>query len=696
MQDYPAKKIRNIAIMGHGGTGKTQLAEAMLFQTKAIDRMGKSQDGNTVTDFSEEEIQKGSSINTAYAFVEYASHKVNIIDTPGDFDFLADQQLALAAADIVVLVDSAKDTVSVGSEKVFRLATGKKPLVLILNRMDEANADFFKAEEAFAEQFGNRVQPLFLPIMEKQKMVGLVDVLAEKAYKIDDKGKKTPCDIPADLQDRAAEVKNHVTEQIAEADEALLEKFFADEAFTQEEIEGGIKNALMAGTLIPALPCSALQCQGVEELLQFLVSYGPSPEESPLPVASNGDGEELTLACDEGAPLAAFVFKTVIDSFVGRVTYFRVFQGTMSDSTPIYNARSKKEERNNGIFLMRGKKQFPAKKLVAGDIGAAVKLSETLTNDTISSSSHPTVIKPVSLPVPSLKLCIRPVKKGEDDKIMQGLQRLKDEDPSFDIVNNQETRQLVISGQGAVQLEVLKTKLKNNYKVDSELSEIRVPYRETIRKKVKVQGKHKKQSGGHGQYGDVWVVFEPTKEDTDQLVFAEEVFGGAVPKNYFPAVQKGLEEAVEEGVLAGYPVVNLKATLVDGSYHEVDSNELSFKIAAKLAYKAGLPQADPIILEPIASVKVFIPDSYTGDIMGDISKRRGRIMGTMPAKKLEGFSVIEAEAPESEMTQYATDLKSMTQGRGWFVSEFARYEAAPPEVAQKVIQDSEQRKAAEE
>lgn len=683
MKIYPADKIRNLTLVGHSGGGKTSLIEAMLFDSKAIDRMGKVTDGNTVSDFDQEEIRRGISINTAYAAVEWKDCKINLIDTPGDFDFLGEQQLGMRVGDLNLLVAGAKDGVSVGAEKAMRLAAGRnQPVALVINRLDEANASFEKTLEAFKEVYGAPIVPLALPILEGEKFVGLVDILAKKGYKFGDKGQMSECPIPAELEAEVEDTLNTLNEQIAESDEALMDKFFEGEAFTEAELKEGLKKAIATRSLMPVFPTAAPLDRGVSFLLDKIVQCFPSADKA-LPVAVlNEAGEESELAFDANGPMAAFVFKTIVDPFVGRISLFRVVRGTFDPSQPCYNAVKEKDERIGGLFVLRGKKQIAVDKLNAGDIGAVAKLVDTQTNDTLCLKGKNLVVKPVKMPVPCLTLCISPKNRGEEDKIMQGMNKLRDEDLSFEIINDPETHQLLLSGQGDTQLDVLTAKLKGKFGVEAILSEPRVAYRETIRKKVKVQGKHKKQSGGHGQYGDVWIEFEPGEQEG--LEFCEAVFGGAVPKNYFPAVEKGLQEAVEHGVLAGYPVVNLKATLVDGSYHDVDSNEMSFKLAARLAYKAGLTQASPVLLEPISAVKVHIPDSYLGDIMGDMSKRRGRILG-MGADNIPGFQMVEAEAPQAELAKYATDLKSMTQGRGWFTIEFARYEQAPTEVADKVI-----------
>ncbi|NLM18955.1 MAG: elongation factor G, partial [Clostridiaceae bacterium] len=574
---------------------------------------------------------------------------------------------------------------SVGAEKTIRLASqNNKPLAIVINQVDEPNADYRKTMSAFQDQYGNKVVPLVLPIMEDGKMAGLVDVLAKQAFQFAD-GKSSEIEIPADLQDQAEEYHEMLIEQIAESDDDLMEKYFEGETFTPEEEQEGLRKAIQSQGVYPVFATSSADNKGVVYLMDMIAKYFPSAAMQESIVVIKPDGTEVELPCDENGPLSAFIFKTVIDPFVGRISIYRVYSGKVKDGVPVYNYTNDQEERVNGVYYLQGKKQISTSEVVAGDIGALTKLSVSSTNQTLTSKSNPLLIQPVDLPSPGLTLAVEAVTSGEEDKVMQGLNRLRDEDPTFDIRNDAETKQMLISGIGEVQLDVLCQKLKANYATETRLVEAKVPYRETIRKKVEVQGRHKKQSGGSGQFGDVWIRFEPGTED--KLEFDEEIFGGAVPKNYHPAVEKGLEEACENGVLAGYPVVRLKATLYDGSIHPVDSNEISFKLAAKLAYRNGLPKADPVLLEPIAKLKVTVPDDYLGDIMGDMSKRRGRILG-MGADTNVGFQSVDAEAPMSELGKYATDLKSMTQGRGWFSMEFARYEEAPHDVAEKVIAEA--------
>lgn len=687
MKNYPTAKIRNLALLGHGGSGKTALAEAVLYHAKAIDRMGKVTDGNTVMDFDPEEIRRNISINTSVATCEWKDTKLNLLDTPGDFDFLGEVMQGLRVADSSLILVSAKDGLSVGAEKAIRHSRkAGLPIFFMISKMDEANANYDKALASLKEKYGNQVIPFILPITADGKMTGLIDVIEQQAYAIDAKGVITPSAIPDSLADQVAELQEAVNEAIAETDEVLMDKYFGGEGFSDQEKIDGIKAAILSGSVYPVFAGSALANWGITAILDRLIKYMPSLEDFPAVKASKPDGTEVELKADADGPLAAFVFKTIADPFVGRISIFRVYSGTFTGNTSVYNPLKEKDERIGNAYMLLGKKQLSAEKIVAGDIGAVTKLLTTTTNDTLCEHENPLTLSPIKFPVPCLSMAILPKVKGEEDKIVSGLHKLEDEDPVFSVLNNAETHQVVLSGLGEQQLDVLRSKLKAKFNVEATLEEPRVPYRETIKKKVKVQGKHKKQSGGHGQYGDVWIEFEPG--DKQELTFEEKIFGGSVPKSFHPAVEKGLQDAIKKGVLAGYPVVNLKAVLVDGSYHDVDSSEMSFKLAARLAYKNGLPQANPVLLEPISLVKVHIPDDYLGDIMGDMNKRRGRIMGINPDS--EG-QVVEAEAPTSELAKYATDLKSMTQGRGWYTIEFARYDQAPQPVADKVIADAKAR-----
>ncbi len=683
MGNYSADKIRNITLLGHAGSGKTSLAEAMLFCTKTIDRLGRPADGNTVMDFEPEEKKRQISISTSLASCDYKGSKINIIDTPGDFDFLGEEMSGIRIADSGIVLISAKGGTSVGSEKAIRLLKSKNvPFLFFVNRMDEPNADFEAVTQRMMNRYGPSVIPLSFPIMENGEMTGIVDVMNRKAFSVDKKsGSLTEFPLPEEYNPRIDELQEKVNEVVAEADDKLMEKFFAGEPFTEDEFRHGVHAGFREGKLHPIYCGSAYMNWGVDFLLNCIAKDTPPAGKKPTLPGTHPDGTTEQVQCNVDDPLAAFVFKTIADPFVGKISIMKVNAGVLKANSTVYNATKEKDERVGNLFYLLGNKQIPTDTLSAGEIGATSKLAITETNDTLCDKARILEMPKINFPTPCLSKSIKPKTKGDEDKIIAGLQKLQDEDRCFTITNNPETKQMVISGLGEMQLKVLVSKLKEKFKVEAELGEPKVPYREAIRKKVKVQGKHKKQSGGHGQYGDVWIEFEPNPA-SEELVFDEKVFGGAVPKNFFPAVEKGLQESVKKGILAGYPVVNLKATLVDGSYHDVDSSEMAFKIAANLAFKNGMEQASPILLEPISSVEVHIPEEKQGDIMGDMNKRRGRIMGIDTD---EDGSVVSAEVPTSEMADYATDLKSMTQGRGWFALSHARYEPAPPEVSEKVI-----------
>jgi len=671
--------------MSHGGSGKTTLTEAMLFNTGVLDRFGKVADGTTTSDYDPEEIKRKISINTTIAPCEWKNHKINVIDTPGYFDFVGETKQGLRAADSALILLSAKSGVEVGTEKAWAYAKESNlPKIVFISKMDEENADFFKTLDQLTSTFGKGVIAFQLPIFEGDKFTGLVNVINNTAVKFE-KGKSVETAIPANLGDHISEIRENLKEAIAETDEELMEKFFAGEEYTEEEIQKGLRIGISDGSIVPVFCGSAMNNNGIQELMDAIIEYMPSPRDRGTIKAKNAKGDDIIeLKVSEDETLSALVFKTIADPFVGKISIFRVFSGTMKSDSTIYNSSAGKTEKSSQLFMLRGKKQIPVDKVIAGDIGAVAKLQYTSTNDTLSDPSRPVILDKIEFPEPTLSLAIEPKSKGDEEKISAGLSKLQDEDCTFRVTTNAETRQTIVSGIGEQHLDVIMSKLKAKFGVSVNLVDPRVPYRETIKKKVKVEGKHKKQSGGHGQYGHVWIEFEHA--DSEDLIFEEKIFGGSVPKQYHPAVEKGLREAMEKGVLAGYPVVNLKATLVDGSYHEVDSSEMAFKIAAKLAFKKGLPQANPVLLEPIDRVEVYVPDSYMGDVIGDLNKRRGRILGMNPVGN--GMQEVVADVPAAEMFKYTNDLRSMTQGRGWFRQRFDRYEEAPPNIAQKVIEEA--------
>lgn len=684
MKQYLAARIRNIALTGHSDSGKTSLAEALLFKAGASDRLGKTSEGNTICDFDPEEIKRKVSVCTAVAPFAWGSTKINLIDTPGLFDFAGETAQGVRAAESLLIAVSGKSGVDVGTEKAYKMAKDlSKATLFFVSKLDVEHSDFYKVFEELKSTFGPSVCPIVVPYVEDQQVKCYINLIDMKAYTYDDKGEAHEVDMP-DFGHRLDGLTAAVSEAVAETDESLFEKYFSGEQFTRDEIIRGVHTGVTNGSISPVLCGCSTNLQGIDMLLDCIVDLLPSPWEKGAEVAVDAEGEPVEVPCTDEAPLAAYVFKTIADPFVGKLSYVKVISGKLAaDSAPI-NSRTGQPERLGKIIYIRGKKQEDTAYITAGDIGAVTKLAATETGDALCDPKKVLSFDPIHFPHPCLTMAIKAEAKGDEAKIASALQRLMEEDPTLAYENNAETHQQLISGLGEQHLDVLVSKLKNKFGVSVSLEVPRVAYRETIRKKVKVQGKHKKQSGGHGQFGDVWVEFEPTVGD--DLVFEEKVFGGAVPKSFFPAVEKGLQDCVKHGVLAGYPVVGLKATLVDGSYHPVDSSEMSFKMAASLAYKAGMPQASPVLLEPIGNLKVYVPDSNTGDIIGDLNKRRGRVLGMNPAN--DGLQEIEADVPMSEMSDFATAIRSMTQGRGYFTLEFARYEQLPSNLEAKVIEEA--------
>ncbi len=685
MKCYSANEIRNVAILGHSGCGKTSIVEAALYVTGVTKRIGKVDDGNTVSDYEAEEIRRKVSISTSLIPVEWLDNKINFLDTPGYFDFLGEVKEALAAADIVAIVVSAKSGVEVGTEKAWEYATELNlPKMIFINGMDDENADFDKVVEDLKNMFGKSIAPVQVPIKEDGKFCGFVNVINNEAKKYID-GKTIDCEIPADLGDVINNMRYMLEEAVAETDDALIEKFFNEESLTEEELWTGIKNGLLSHDVTPVYCGCATMNIGIKNLLSSLVhSVPPSSELCPETKATDVKTEaEVTIKCKENEPLSAFVFKTIADPYVGRLSIFKVISGVMKRDSALYNPKTDFTERANHLYVMRGKEQIEVDELRAGDIGAIAKLQNTSTEDTLCAKEKPVLFKGIDFPESLLSMAIVPKGKGDEDKLSQAITKLLEEDRTLKFDVDKETKQSVIYGVGDNQLDVLVCKLRTKYKLEVDLFQPIIPYREMIKNKVRVQGKHKKQSGGHGQYGDVHMEFEPSGDLTSAYIFEEKIFGGSVPRQYFPAVEKGIQECVKAGPIAGYPVVGLKATLVDGSYHDVDSSEMAFKLATNIAFKDGFMKAKPTLLEPIAKAAVTVPDENTGDIMGDMNKRRGRILGM---EKIGKKQTITAEVPMAEMNKYTTDLRSMTQGRGTYTMKFERYDEAPNEVQQKVIE----------
>lgn len=683
MKTYAPDQIRNIALAGHASKGKTTLLEAMLHLAGATERAGKVADGNTVTDFDAEEKKRHISMASAVASIEYKSKKLNFIDTPGLFDFEQGAFEGLRAAETAVIVVSARSGLAVGAEKAFKNAGSRRMArVLVTTKMDDDRADFYKSFNGIVAKFGTAACPVVVPIISGGKVAAYYNMIDGKAYAYAD-GKRTESDAQPDDAPRFAAVQAVFTEAVASADEELMEKYFEGEELTPEEKIRGLKAGVADGSIIPVFALSGLAETACDLLLDFLAEVCPAPKSE---YAADADGEPIELTPDPNGPLAAVCFKTVADPFIGKLSYFKVISGKITAATPAYNARTGKEERMGKLVSVFGAKQTDVSELSAGDIGAVTKLGGFATGDTLCSAGQVVTLDGVHIPSATYAMAVEVAKKGEEEKVASGLSRLCEEDPSLHFGVNNETHQQILSGLGEQHLDVAMARLKSKFGVEATLVQPRVAYRETITMKVSAQGRHKKQSGGHGQFGDVFIEFEPY--DTEELVFAERVVGGAVPKNFFPAVEKGLRESMQKGVLAGYPMVGVKATLFDGSYHPVDSSEMSFKTAASLAYKEGIPKAMPVLLEPILTVTATVNDEAMGDVIGDINKRRGRVLGMTPSG--DGSQEILAEVPESEMSTFSTAMRQMTQGRGSFTTAFARYDRCPEHIAQKIKAEASQ------
>ncbi len=683
---YSAQNIRNICLLGHAGNGKTSLAESILFHTGSIDRLGKVPDGNTVCDYDPEEQKRQTTISLAVAPVEYNGCKINVLDAPGAFDFAGEVAEALQASDAAIIVCSAKSGMSVGAEKAWKYCTARKlPRLLYISKTDEDNSDYNAAFATLRERFGKNIAPLVAPIWDAdKKVIGIIDVLQKRAFEVGPKGERVEIDVPEDKIPVLDELYDALKESVAETSEEFMDKYFSGEDFTYAEMIQGLRQGVKDLSLFPVVCGSAASGLGTRMLLDTIVELLPNPLDGQPLNAENEEGVSSPFVSAPGALPVAYVFKTVSDQY-GKYSYVKVLSGSIKPDMPMVNARTGETEKLGRLYAMKGKKYTEVKELGCGDIGAIGKMEKLKTGDTLCEPRKVVKVEPIPFAEACYSVAIAPKTRGQEDKVAQGLNRMNEEDPSFYWVNNAETHQLVIYAAGDIQIDVLVSKLKSRFNVEAETAPARVPYREKIRKKVEKQGRHKKQTGGSGQFGDVWIRFEPNPEE-EELVFAEEVFGGSVPKNFFPAVEKGLREAVLHGPLAGYPVVNLKATLYDGSYHPVDSSEIAFKTAAQLSYKAAMPEANPILLEPVGELKVTIPDSYMGDVMGDITKRRGRVMGMNPDG--EGNQILEAEVPMAEMGTYAIDLRSMTQSRGSFTFHFVRYEEATPQAQERAIAEA--------
>lgn len=681
MKDYLASAVRNVTVLGHSGAGKSSVIEACLYFTKAIDRYGKNNDGTTVLNFDPEEGKRGTSCYCHLAPVEWKDKKINFIDTPGYMDYEGEEVTGLTVGDNALIVVSAKDGVEAGTERAWKNAVlrRKLPTIFFVNKLDDDNADFSKTVDELREKFGKSVILFELPIIKDRKVIGSVNILRKKAWYYDKRD--VAQEVPDELKDKVEEYYQELAEAIAMTDDELMEKFFSGEEFDQHELAKGLRIGVRSGDIRPVYCGSAELQTGIERLLDLITEYFPSYAEKGHVHALNAKGETIDMETNENEALSAFVFKTIIDPFVGKISYLKVMSGVLNSDSQVCNAQKDITEKVAQVYVVNGKYQLGVGKLFTGDIGCVVKLSQTQTNDTLCTLSKMVHYPPIDFPKPMLGYAIWPKTKADEDKMSVGIRNMCEEDHTIRLDKNAETHEQVLYGMGDQHIDLILSKLKSKYKVDVTTSVPTVQYRETIRGKAEAQGKYKKQNGGAGQYGDVWVRFEPC--DSEEMVFAEEVFGGAVPKQYFPPTEQGLRDCMQHGPLAGFKVVGVKATLYDGSYHPVDSKEVAFKEAARLAYNAAMPKADPVLLEPICKVTTIAPEEYTGTLVGDFTKRRGLILDMQMNE--DGDQVISAEVPMAEMLTYANELRSMTQGRGTYTLEFDRYQAAPKEVAEKVI-----------
>ena len=690
MKDYLSLDVRNVVLLGHSGAGKSTVGEACLHFTKAIDRMGKAGDGTTALNFDIDEGKRGLSCYCHLAPVEWKDKKINFIDTPGYMDYEGEEVTGLTVGDNALIVVDAKEGVEAGTERAYKEAVinRKLPTIFFVNKMDDPNASFEKTYSALREKFGKSVIPFEMPIIKDGTVAGSVNILRNKAWFYDNHDE--PQDVPSDMVDQVEEYYSEIAEAIAMTDDSLMEKFFSGEKFDMHEVAKGLRIGVRNGDIHPVYCGSATNETGIERLMDLITEYFPSYAEKGHIHATSLKGANIELETNEKEALSAFVFKTIIDPFVGQVSYLKVMSGVLNSDSQVYNANKEVSEKISQVYVVNGKYQIGVGKLFTGDIGAVVKLQNTSTNDTLCTQNKVVKFDPIEFPEPNLGYAIWPKTKADEDKLSVGIRNMCAEDRTIRLDKNAETHEQVLYGLGDQHIDLIISKLKTKYKVEVTTTVPTVQYRETIRGEAEAQGKYKKQNGGAGQYGDVWVRFEPV--DSEDMVFAEEVFGGAVPKQYFPPVEQGLRDCMEKGVLAGYKVVGVKATLYDGSYHPVDSKEMAFKEAARLAYNNAMPNAKPVLLEPIDKVVVYAPEEYTGTIMGDITKRRGMIVDMQTTE--DGEQEIVAEVPRAEILTYANELRSMTQGRGKFTVSFERYQDAPKDVADKVIAAAKEKKAA--
>lgn len=689
MRDYLSSEVRNVSVLGHSGAGKTAVMEALLLYTKATDRFGKTSEGSSMIDFDPEEIKRGISIYTSIIPIEWEECKINFIDTPGYLDYVGEKQAGFAVGDSCLIVADAKNVLESGTKLAYKASIeAKKPAIFFINKLDEEGTSFQEAYDQLHEEFGKSVIPFEMPIVENGEIVGSANIIRNKAwyYKGPKANENEAQDIPEDMKEEVAMYKDQIAEAVAMGDDELMEKFFSGEEFTDAELTKGVRIGVRNGEIVPVYSGSATQMIGIRRLMDLIIDYFPTYSETGLYVAQTPQGEKVELMTSETEVLTAQVFKTIVDPFVGRISYLKVLSGVMSSDSTISNGNNGETEKISSIYIIKGKHQTAVGKLFTGDIGALTKLQHTKTNDTLCEKGKLLIADPIKFDEPMYGQAVYPKTKNDEDKLSTGLARLTEEDPTFIVDNNKETKETVIYGIGDQHLDVMLSKLQSKYKVQVDTKDPKVTYRETITKKDIGEGRHKKQSGGHGQFGHVFVEFEPA-DGAEEMIFDQKVFGGAVPKQYFPAVETGLRECCQKGPLAGYKMVNIKATLLDGKYHDVDSSEMAFKLAAHLAFKDAMTKVHPILLEPIMDVQVVVPDSYTGTIIGDLNKRRGAIMGMEPVNDEQ---IIDAQVPLAEMSKYSLDLRSMSSGLGKFTMKMNRYDPVPDNIAQNVIAAAKQ------
>lgn len=684
MKTYPIQSIRNVALVGHGGTGKSSLAEAMLYASGAISRMGRVDDGTSTSDYDPDEIQRRMSLNAAVLPCEWKQSKVNLIDTPGYPDFVGDVVGSLRAVEAALLVVDGSGSIEVGTETAWDLAEAAGiTRLFFVNKLEKENTDFYRALEALRAKFGPSVAPLQLPIGAEDRFVGVVDLLTHKAYTWAN-GKMAPAEIPSDMQEQISQMREALIESVAEMDDALMEKYFDEGTLPDEDIARGLESGVRAGKVVPVLCGSAMKMVGIDTLLDFIAASVPSPE-SVLPIAGTGPdgGEEKRSAQD---PFSALVFKTMADPYVGKLTYFRVFSGSIRSDSHTYNSVKEREERVGQIYFVQGKNQEAASEIGAGDIGAVAKLQETTTGDTLCEKSRPIVLKPIDFPAPVHSIAVSAKTKADEDKLGPALQKMAEEDPTFHTLRDQDIGQTLMSGLGETHLDIVVERLKRKFGVEVETATPKVAYRETITQTAEAQGRHKKQTGGRGQFGDCWLRLEPMERGAG-YEYVDAIVGGAIPRQFIPSVDKGIREAMTSGILAGYPVVDVKATCYDGSFHTVDSSDMAFQLAGRLAFRAAAEKAGPVLLEPVMEMEIIVPEEFMGDVIGDLNTKRGKVLGMEPIGG--GRQVIRSLVPQAEVLRYSIDLRSIARGRGRFSMKFSHYEEVPGHAAQQVIAEAE-------